>query len=253
MKDNNNENRISKLEKELQELKQKYTTHQHNNTDGTNYLRKSITLDADQAIAVGAGQWQTLQQYNATDGVNFISVFTVGENIIPGLSIKSPNMQMLMTHIPNQASNFSFLTAECPPLFISYANTSISTTLGGSTVTITGYSFSTDELAGAYINIYNSSSDLIETQIIASNTSTVITISGTWLASTTGTFKIYNPVFLGRTETIFHRLYVEEGTSVGGVRFGVGATGNTQNGLLYMDAAGDLYWRDKGGVSVKLN
>ncbi len=251
--DKNNENKIIQLENRLKTLEQKYAIHQHTLSDGTSYLRKSITLDVDQAYTIGQAQWQNFQLPNSIDGTNFISIMTVGENIVRGLGVKSPNMQLLMTHIPNQASHFSFLTAECPPLFVSYQNTSISTTLGGNTVTIAGYNFATNELAGAYINIYNSSLVLVETQLIASNTATVVTISGTWLNSTTGTFKIYNPVFLGRTENIFHRLYVEEGSAVGGIRFGVGPTNNTQNGLLYMDATGDIYWRDKAGISTKLN
>jgi len=251
--DKNLENRIAQLEQKLKTLEAKYAVHQHSNTDGTNYLRKGFVLDADQAGVIGDSQYQTFRVYNPIDKWNFVNGIVVGPNVVAGLSVKSPNMQMVMNHIPDSASKFSFLTAECAPLVVSYQNTSVSTTAGGSTVTISGYNFTSNELAGAYINIYNSSLNLVETQVIASNTATVITISGTWLASTTGTFKIYNPVFLGRTETVFHRLYVEEGETVGGVRFGVGATANTQNGLLYMDAAGDLYWRNKTGTSTKLN
>jgi len=254
MEPNQLEKRIVQLETKLKALEGKYAIHQHNNTDGTNYLRKSLVLDADQAYTVGDGVWQTFRAPNATDGTNYISGWTVGVNTTPGVSQQSPNMQMVMTHVPGSAAKFSFLTAVCAPLVVSYQNTSISTTAAGNTVTIAGYNFVVNSLAGAYINIFDSSLALIETQQIASNTATVITIAGTWLASTAnGFFIIYNPVFLGRTSEIFHRLYVEEGSSVGGVRFGVGPTGNTQNGLLYMDATGDLYWRDKAGTSVKLN
>lgn len=255
--DKNLENRIRELESKIKTLEGKYAVHQHNDIDGTNQLRKSIKLDADQAAIVGDGQWQTFRSYNATDGTNYISGNIVGTNTTPGAANKSPNMQMTMVHIPGSSSKFSFYTGECAPLVLSYENTSISTTAGGDTVTITGFNFITDELTGAYINIYNSSGVLIETRTIASNTATVITITGTWLASTTGVFKIYNPVFLGRTETVFHRLYVEEGSATGGIRFGVGPTSTSaggQNGLLYMDAAGDLYWRPKATASaVKLN
>lgn len=253
MENKNLENRITQLENKLKTLEQKYAVHQHNNTDGTNQLRKSYRLDADQSGTIGDSQFQTFRLYNTTDGINFFLAMSLGSDTTPGITKKTPNMQLEMNHIPDQASLFSFLTAQREPLVASYENTSISTTAGGNTVTITGFNFTTNELAGAYINIYNSSSDLVETQTIASNTSTVITISGTWLASTTGIFKIYTPVFLGRTDTIFRRVYVEEGTASGGVRFGVGATNNTQNGLLYMDATGDLYWRNKAGVSTKLN
>lgn len=245
-------NRIGTLENRLRDLERRYSLHQHNDVDGTNHLRKNFFLDADQAGIIGDSQFQTFRGYNTTDGLNFFLGIILGSNTTPGATNKSPNMQVVLNHIPDQASKFSFLTAERSPLFLSYENTSVSTTAAGNTVTITGFNFATNELAGAYIDIYDSNTALVETQTIASNTATVVTISGTWLASTTGTFKIYTPVFLGRTDTIFRRVYVEEGTASGGVRFGVGATNNTQNGLLYMDAAGDLYWRNKAGTSTKV-
>lgn len=254
MDNQNLENRIAQLEQKLKTLEAKYAVHQHNDTDGTNHLRKNFFLDADQAGIIGDSQRQTFRAYNTTDGWNFISGTVIGPNTTPGITNKSPNLQMVLTHIPDQASKFSFLTAERSPLFLSYENTSISTTAAGNTVTIAGFDFVTNELAGAFIDIFDSSTALVETQTIASNTATVVTIAGTWLATTNNaTFKIYTPVFLGRTDTIFRRVYVDEGTASGGVRFGPGSTGNTQNGLLYMDATGDLYWRDKAGVSVKLN
>jgi hypothetical protein len=247
--DKNLEQKINSLEQKLKTLEEKYAVHQHNDTDGTLHLRKNFFLDYDQAGIIGDSQHQTFRAFSSVDGWNYILGTIIGTNTTPGASNKSPNLQMVLTHIPNQASKFSFLTAERNPLFLSFENTSISTTAAGNTVTIVGFNFVTNELAGAYIDIFDSTGVLIETQTIASNTAIVVTIVGTWLATTTGTFKIYTPVFLGRTDTIFRRLYVEEGLATGGVRFGVGSTNNTQNGLLYMDAAGDLYWRDKAGVS----
>ncbi len=242
------------LQQEFESFKQKYTVHQHDDVDGTYHLRKNIILDQDQSMVVGCLQAITLTAFNPTDGVNYFGAIVDGEDMRNAYVAESPNMQMLLTHVPNSASKFSYVTATRSPLVGSYANKTISTTLGGNTVTIAGYNFATDKLAGAYINIYDSNTLLIETQQIVSNTSTVITIAGTWLASTNpATFDIYVPVFLGRTQAIWRRLYVEEGSSVGGVRFGAGSTNNSQNGLLYMDAAGDLYWRDKGGTSTKLN
>lgn len=245
---------IQNLQQEITDLKQGYSVHQHDDIDGTNHLRKNIVLDQDQSVVVGCLQAITATGFNPTDGVNFFGAIVTGEDMRNAYVAESPNMQMLLTHVPNSAAKFSFVTATRSPLVVSYANKTVSTTAAGNTITIAGYDFATNELAGAYINIYNSSAVLVETQTIASNTSTVITISGTWLNSTSNaTFDIYVPVFIGRTSAIWRRLYVEEGTASGGVRFGPGPTGNGQNGLLYMDAAGDLYWRDKAGASVKLN
>lgn len=244
------QNQINQLKQELNQLKQSYSVHQHDNVDGTNYLRKNIVLDFDQSMVVGCMQCITATGFNATDGMNYFGAIIDGEDMRTGIVPETPNMQVLLTHVPNSSGKFSFLTATRNPQLASPST--ISVTAAGNTVT-TNYAL-TGNFAGAYINIYDSSRSLVETQVIASNTSSVITIVGTWINTTNnGTFDIYTPVFLGRTQAIWRRLYVEEGTTTGGVRFGAGATGNTQNGLLYMDAAGDLYWRDKAGVSTKLN
>lgn len=245
---------LRKVQQELQAFKNEYSIHQHNDVDGTNHLRKNIVLDQDQSVVVGCLQAITASGFNPTDGVNYFAALVDGEDMRNAYVAESPNMQLLLTHVPNSSSKFSFVTASRSPLVASYANTSITVTAGGNTVTIAGYDFTTNELAGAYINIYDSSGTLIETQTVLSNTSTVVTIVGTWLNSTSGgVFDIYVPVFIGRTQSIWRRLYVEEGSATGGVRIGPGPTANGQNGLLYMDAAGDLYWRDKAGTSVKVN
>lgn len=100
-------------------------------------------------------------------------------------------------------------------------------------------------LTGALINIYNAAGSLVETQTIASNTGTVITIAGTWLATTAlGSFFIFQPVFMGSADTPYQRFYTEEGTGAG-IRFGVGTTNGGQNGLLWMNSVGNLFWRPK--------
>ena len=158
------------------------------------------------------------------------------------------NLQLNLLHQPNNTANQSFITAFRPPLYSSIDTTSV--TSGGTTIAVTGYNFTTNSLANALINIFNSAGTLIETQTIASNTASVITISGTWTASTNPcTFEIFQPVFMGSANYIFQRFYTQEGTG-GGIRFGVGPTAGGQNGLLYMSSSGDLFWRTKTGTSV---
>lgn len=169
------------------------------------------------------------------------------------LGTSTGNMQFNFQHYPQSAANQSFFTATRPPSHISIPGNTITTTSGGSTVTINGYNFTTNALAGALIVITDSAGTFIETQTIASNTATVVTITDTWLATTTGgTFVIYVPCYMGSAQTIFQRFYTQEGVA-GGIRYGVGVTNDGQNGLSYMDATGDFYWRDKGGTSIKLN
>jgi len=65
-------------------------------------------------------------------------------------------------------------------------------------------------------------------------------------------FLIYTPVFLGSPLVPWERLYVTSGTA-GGVRFGEGTTTGGQNGLLYMNSSGNLFWRTPAGASTQLN
>jgi hypothetical protein len=241
--------RINELENKIKTLEANYAKHQHDGIDGTNQLRKSIKLDLDQYLGVGLG----FQGTGKTVGGQLQYAISIGnDDGRTGFVNKADILQLDLLHQP---TGLSFITARRTPLVASMENTSISTTSGGNTVTINGYNFIEDELADALINIYNSSGTLIETRVIASNTATAITITGTWGASTSSaTFNIYKPVYLGSADWQFQRAYVGEGTA-GGLRFGVGVTDGAldQNGLLYMDATGDLYWRPKTGAAVKLN
>jgi len=244
---------VQQLQNELNQLKAQFAVHQHDGLDGTNPLRKALTIDTDQINTIGVSSHASLMRTTGGTTDVYIYGIAVGEGYKDARIVKKSNdLQLVFNHSPLQDNSSVF--AYRKPLVSSYDNTSISVTSGGNTVTIDGYNFTTNELAGAFINIYNSSGTLIETQTIASNTATVITISGTWGATTgSATFFIYKPVLLGESGFVFERLYVTEGTSDGGIRFGVGPTAGGQNGLLYMDATGDLYWRSKAGVSTKLN
>lgn len=243
------------LQAKVSKLESDYSKHQHDNIDGTNQLRKSIKLDQDQYLQVGLGGHGTAEVTGlGTTGEQIQYAISVGKDDgRTGFVNKADVMQMNFLHQPRNTAKQSFLTMFRTPVVSSLEGTSISTTLGGNTVTIAGYGFTTDELKDALIVIFNSSGALVETQTIASNTATVITITGTWVATTTGgTFFIYMPVFLGSSDYIFQRFYTQEGTD-GGIRFGVGPTAGGQNGLLYMDATGNIYFRDKNGDSIKLN
>jgi len=169
------------------------------------------------------------------------------------LDTTTDNLQFNLLHYPQSAANQSFITAFRPPAYINKNDVPTTVTMGQSTITIPGYNFATNSLAGAIINIFDSSRTFVESAIIASNTSTVVTITGTWGSTiTNGYYQIAQPVYLGSADTPWQRSYVMEDTT-GGLRFGIGATANGQNGLLYMNATGDLYWRNKSGTSTKLN
>ena len=251
------EKKILELENKLVTLEANYAKHQHDGLDGTNTLRKNIKLDQDQYLQVGLGGQGTGQVTNlgATNEQLQYAVSIGKDDGRTGFVNKADILQMDFLHQPRNTSLQSFISARRTPVVVSFSDTSITATSGGNTVTIDGYNFATDELAGALINIFNSSGTFIESRTIASNTSNVITITGTWGATTSsGKFEIYAPVFFGSASNIWQRFYTQEGTA-GGIRFGMGVTAGAQNqnGLLYMDATGDLYWRNKTGTSTKLN
>lgn len=255
------QSQINQLKQEMDTLKRLVENHQHVYGDGTTQLRKNIKLDRDQWLSVG--QMQLLQQPltrdGSTGGEAYGSSISLGpDNLDGGTQLKSQNLQIDMIHFP-KAPGKSTIHAYSAPLVSSSLNNTVTVSSGGNTVTINGYGFITDELVGALIDIYDSTGVLIETQTISSNTPTVVTITGIWLHNTSGgKFLIYQPVLLGQPDVIFNRVYVQEGTALGGIRFGVGPTSTSaggQNGLLYMDTIGDLYWRAKGSANpgTKLN
>lgn len=253
---------VEQLEKELTELKQafesfkqnEYATHQHANTDGTNYLRKNIVLDADQTYVVGTVKLGSETGFNPTNGSQYFAILATGPQMQETTTNQFPNMQLVMRHFPDEDSRFSTLYSDSNPIVVSFANTSVTTVAGGSTVTITGYDFATDSLVNAYINIYNASGVIVETQRIVSNTSTVITINGTWLYSTAGGFfEIYSTVFLGSYLRMWQQLTVNV-DSDGGIRFGPGLFAAGQSGALYMSPSdGNLYYTTPAGVTTQVN
>lgn len=246
---------VQQLQQELQQFKQLFAVHQHDDIDGTNHLRKNIILDQNQGMCVGVGSMLGQAFFAQSAAPRYIFTISDGEDngTPPTYNNKSINAQFDITHQPLDVNKVSWIEGVRPPLYKSIDNKRISVTSGGNTVTIDDWTFATDELTGALINIYDSNGVFQESQQIASNTAHVVTIVGTWINTTNdGFFIIYVPMYVGISEVIWQRVYVQEGTP-GGVRFGMGTTGGGQNGLLYMDAVGDLYWRDKAGVSVKLN
>lgn len=240
--------RIQNLENEVKSLKDLFYRHQHDGVDGTNKLRKDIVLDKDQFLTIGNTQQGSSIGQIGTSAEFHRHILVAGTDTqTSGFVNKSVNAQTTLEHQPNTTTSFFYGMRS--PIVTSLEGTSISTTKGGTTVTISGFDFTTNELAGAQINILDSAGTFIEGQTIGSNTSTVITILDSWLATTSGgKFTILRPLYLGSADYQWQRAYVNWGTS-GGVRFGFGPTGHPQNGLLYMDASGDLYWRPKGYIT----
>jgi len=250
---NNTQNQITQLERSLKQLQDRYSKlekdlqkHQHDGIDGTNVLRKSITLDKDQYLQVGyAGMGSSLKTGQYQYGMS------IGQDDQRTGFVNKANLaEVDILYTP---TSFGALIGRYGIVVTAMENTALSISAAGNTVTISGYNFTTNELAGAIINIYNSSGTMIANNLISSNTSTVITVTGTWGATASDcTFDIYKPLYSGAAQYVWQRYYTQEGTD-GGVRFGMGVTAGGKNGLLYMDSVGDIYWRNKAGVAAKLS
>ena len=138
-------------------------------------------------------------------------------------------------------------------------------TNGGSTLTDTTIDIRpNDILVGRQIVLINASSVVIETFPIASNTSTEITIGGTW-TSATGSYRylVTSPFLLGDAVQPWQRLYVGGDPYEGKfIRLGYGASSGTSviwiasgvgspEGVVTANV-GSLYLRTDGSTSTTL-
>lgn len=239
-----NEAKIQQLEQEIQELKTLLENHTHTGLDSSSKIKTTIEIDENEYFKSGSIALQGLraQQAGILEGA-----IVVGDdlNVLDG----SENSQISIQH--NTISDLTFGFGLRAPI---YTGTSGSVTSGGSTMTQSNYAWEDDELIGAIVLVVDGNGDFDAFEITDNNANSV-TIGGTWsFSQSSATYIIYKTIYWGSAEYPWQRVYVNEGTA-GGLRFGLGMTnaGQQDNGLLYMDSAGDLYWRNKAGASTKLN
>lgn len=240
------DNRIVQLEARLKKLEQAFALHQHTDGDGTQKLRKTMFLDQDQVYTVGSTQTGSAMLLNEINGRQFFGIQQTGPQMQQTTTNRFPNLQLISMNLPDDTSRLDNIYARGNPTVTSFETMygTISVTAGGSTVTINNYSFAVNELAGAYVVIYDSDFIAQEIQPILSNTASVITIDGTWWNSTSnGSFEIYAPVYLGNYNHPFKQVAVIDGDIPNGIRFGGGIGTNTPAGFLSM-IAGQLVWQN---------
>jgi hypothetical protein len=203
-------------------------------------------------------------------GTKYKAAITVGEETVerPGGSESSLNSQVYIENNDDD-TKLSFFYGYRKPLYRTKSGTTVSVTSGGSTITDTNKSWTTDELAGAYIYILNSSNVLQFTRQIASNTATEITIDGTWPSSVSdATYFVFLPMLLGSPEYPWWQIYAGGfDVSSGGtgavrraIRMGYGPT-SLSIGIFYGTGSpesavtanvGSLYLRTDGGAGTTL-
>lgn len=236
---------IEQLKKEIAELKEIIANHSHTGFDGSAQIKTTIEIGENEYFRTGS---LAIEGLNNKDEGTIEGAIVVGDDKI--IADGSKNSQINIQHL--KGSNDTFVFGLRSPI---YQSDTGSVSIGGTTMSQTSFGWQTNELAGAYVLVIDGGGDY-DVWEIASNTSTTITITGgTWSFSQSGAkFLVFVPVYFGAAQYPWRRLYTLDGVG-GGIRFGLGQTnaGQQGNGLLYMDAAGDLYWRNKAGTSTKLN
>lgn len=236
-----NESKVLELEKRVEELERTLGSHTHSGNDGSSYVyQDSITQKQGQTFKSGSSEWVGLDS-----GQNLQGFWVVGKDAstVDGWD----NAQLTIQHQieTNGSTNQTFFFGYRGR---GYMGVTGEVATGGNLFKQTEYEFENGALTGLVIFVNYSASNF-EGFNIVSNTKNTITIDGVFSSSVSGaTYFISIPIYLGSANYPWRRAYVLEGAG-GGVRFGQGATGGGQNGLLYMDgSSGRLQFRRPNGT-----
>lgn len=258
---------VNQLKTDLTNLLGRFDGHEHNVTDGTKKIR---TIEANRGDFVKVGDTCLVGSVSASgssDSTTF-GISTGPDSF--GFNQRSLSTDFNIDHyqFTNGSENQSFIRSFRPPL---YVNSGKSITAGASTLSDTGQSWTTNQLAGAYIYLFDSSGNSLESRQIASNTATQITIDGTWASTDSNvSYIVYMPVYLGAANIPWRQVYIGgDDVSSGGtgaqrrvLRFGYGTTsGADVIGIYYGTGSpesvvtanvGSLYLRKDGSTSTTL-
>lgn len=242
---------IEQVRNELNALKQIVSEHGHVFGDGSSALTKAIALNDSEPVRSG---------FMGIEGIPYDGDKRLWEGAIvlgsdEKTSNQSNNSQVNYVHYFDRQSGIwsSFLLGLRAPLYSGKTGSVVS---GGSTMSQSDFSWSTNALSAASVVVFDTDLTTFNCYDVSANAAGSLTVTGgTWrFTNSAASFTVYSPVYVGSAEYPWRRFYTSEGTS-GGLRFGQGMTnaGQKDNGLLYMDSAGDLYWRNKAGSATKLN
>lgn len=262
------QNTVADLAQQLSDLRATFDRHQHLGTDGS--MITKIIVAPQEDIQVGCTFIDSVEKINSGAVVNDQISFIVTGKENPDSTTTFPSAQLVTEHqaSTNGTTNQTFMYSQRPPLYYNF-NTLVSVTVGASTLTDSSKNWTVNELAGAYINMYNSSLSFVSSRQIASNTATVITIDGTWPSSVSnGYYVISMPFYFGSADYPWRQGYfLGQDVSSGGtgvqrrvLRFGGGVTAGIDVVGIYMGSgspeavvtaqAGSIYMRTDGGAST---
>lgn len=249
--------KIQQLEFRLNELEFILKNHQHSGTDGSHLVDADIVLGRDRGLAIGEFAMGCGVIYEGSTAASTPQQNSKVENfgtepMRANRNFSRKGIQTQLTDEPNSGTYNSFFYAFRAPFIISGTGT---LTNGGSTLTDSTRSFSTNELAGAVLYVFSGTD--IEAFTIASNTATVITVSGTWTVPTNPySYVVARRVFLGAANAPWRRLYTNEirmgeggsaGSQVVWIKYG---TGSPENAVTA--PPGSIYLREDGGANTSL-
>lgn len=254
------ENKIESLEDRIEELEQNSFTHplQKRQKDALkNTLKDGVEMGTGGYLDLGSMLF-TSDIVNANTSAEVDRGFILaGRNRERTINNEGDNTQLQLEHHEGTtgSTNWSFFYGLRPPL---YFNNGFSVTAGESTLTDSTFNWDTNELAGAYLVLKNSSNIIQEVYQIVSNTATEITIDGTWDSShSNANYGVLVPVYLGSAEYPWRRLYVGED-----IRLGFGSSGGDQVTYIKWGTGspegsvtanvGSLFLRKDGGSGTTL-
>lgn len=264
--------KLDDLSGKFEEFKGVLTTHTHGGLDGSKqFYNDPIVLKS--GIGISSGKYQFI---DAEDLVNnrLVGGLVVGEGAKGSgtTDIGIHTSQILIEHqtATDGTINNTFYYGDRSPMYLNISNINVSS--GGTTMSQSKFNWTTDELAGAYVIIYNSATPARHqfTRQIASNTSSTITIDGTFPATVNGSCDIIMPIYLGHSTHPWRTGYfVGDDISSGGtgaqrkvLRFGMGLSSGADVISIYFGTGspeavvtaniGSLYLRTDGGANTTL-
>jgi len=233
------EKRILELEKEKDEMKIFINSIKAKNFDSLDSGKINGNLELQPTKMIGLGKSKSLS-YTANEGSSSETtrhyLSSTGEDPIGTVSdVTTEDSTLIFEHQPTTTgtTNQSFLFGFRPPSAQTGGSNTVTVTSGASTLTDATKTWTTNELAGAIVEVYDSSLAFKFARQIASNTSTIITIDGTWSATVTGGYYVvYMPIYLGSADYPWRQGYFGgQDVSSGGtgiqrrvLRFGYGTT-----------------------------
>lgn len=233
---------VDALKKTVDELSRLLKLHKHEGDDGSARIQKEIDLVAGQTVGAGGVGGVTALSDPVNDRTNTFLITGRDQSAADGVS----NSQIVLEHqYATDAANGTrqtFFYGIRAPLF---SGSSGDIKSGGTTLAQSDYQWRTDDLVGCYVVAKSGAS--FNCFKVTANTARSLTVDGTWTFGAGGvSYTVFTPVYLGSADYPWRRAYVGD-LSAGGLRFGFGATAGGQNGLLYMNASGQLIWRNKAG------